>query len=271
MPNIAVRGFRMIFYENRSTKYFFSSPNSFNFFAHAHKEIELIYVEKGVLIVESNFQKHIINEGNFYIAFPHTIHAYKSEGDFKSYMWIFDNSYISDYSSFFSKYATDNPVVQVRNSDIDYCVEQFNKRKNLHEDNILTRSFLTIILSYIVQNLHATKLASTNANEWLPELLRFLSENHTKKISLDMISKDIGVSKYHISRTFTATIGCSITRYLNTIRTHSAIDLLQKSDKSITEIAFDCGYESLTSFFRAFRELGLKSPKQYRNQQFKIE
>ncbi|MFI3206807.1 MAG: AraC family transcriptional regulator, partial [Clostridia bacterium] len=226
---------------------------------------ELIYVKKGKLNVKNNFKEYTLQEGDFYIVFPHIIHEYLDTSENSdTCMWIFDSSFISEYSSVFKNYSVLNPVVSIDNEDVSYCVKQFISREELINENIISKAFFTIILSNIVQNIQIDNTKKTETNEWISDLLKFLSENFTKKISLDEVSKDIGVSKYHISRRFKLAIGCSFTEYINTMRVNFAKDLLKTSEKSITEIAFECGFESLTSFFRAFRELDLQSPKQYR-------
>ena len=258
----------MILYETRATKFSFSTLKKLEYIPHVHKEIELIYVHKGSLNLTCNFEKYTLNDGEFFIAFPHTMHEYTGNKPMEAGMWIFDSMYIPEFSSIFKKYSVTNPIIKIDNPDVSYAIKQFMERRELREDNLISRSFLTIILSNIVENIQKNRVTTEEQTEWLSELLKFVIDNYTKKITLDIVAKNISVSKYHISRNFKQSIGISFTDYINTLRANHALNLLATSERSITEIAFESGFESLTTFFRVFRDLKLKTPKNYKNDKF---
>jgi transcriptional regulator GlxA family with amidase domain len=69
-----------------------------------------------------------------------------------------------------------------------------------------------------------------------------------------------GVSEAHFARSFKAAFGIPPHRYLLTRRVERAMALLRDTDLSITEIAFDTGWESLGTFGRTFRDVTGESP-----------
>jgi transcriptional regulator GlxA family with amidase domain len=69
-----------------------------------------------------------------------------------------------------------------------------------------------------------------------------------------------GVSPAHFARSFKAAFGVPPHRYLLTRRVERAMALLRDTDLSITEIAFDTGWESLGTFGRTFRDITGESP-----------
>jgi transcriptional regulator GlxA family with amidase domain len=68
------------------------------------------------------------------------------------------------------------------------------------------------------------------------------------------------VSAAHFARSFKQAFGVPPHRYLLTRRIERATALLRDTDRSITEIAFDTGWESLGTFGRTFRDVTGKSP-----------
>lgn len=72
------------------------------------------------------------------------------------------------------------------------------------------------------------------------------------------------VSRAHFSRQFAATFGESPHRYLQRRRIERAMDLLRESDRPVTEICLDVGFNSLGTFSRTFREIVGESPSSYR-------
>jgi transcriptional regulator GlxA family with amidase domain len=68
------------------------------------------------------------------------------------------------------------------------------------------------------------------------------------------------VSQAHFARSFKQAFGLPPHRYLLTRRIERATALLRDTDLSITEIAFDTGWESLGTFGRTFRDITGESP-----------
>jgi len=73
-----------------------------------------------------------------------------------------------------------------------------------------------------------------------------------------------GVSEAHFARSFKQAFGVPPHRYLLTRRIERATALLRDTDLSITEIAFDTGWESLGTFGRTFRDVTGESPSTIR-------
>lgn len=72
------------------------------------------------------------------------------------------------------------------------------------------------------------------------------------------------VSEAHFSRQFRATFGETPHRYLQRRRVERAMELLRESDRPVTEICFDVGFNSLGTFSRTFREVVGEPPSRYR-------
>ena len=72
------------------------------------------------------------------------------------------------------------------------------------------------------------------------------------------------VSPAHFSRQFRATFGETPHRYLQRRRVERAMELLRETDRPVTEICFDVGFNSLGTFSRTFRAIVGESPSAYR-------
>jgi len=72
------------------------------------------------------------------------------------------------------------------------------------------------------------------------------------------------VSPAHFSRQFRATFGESPHRYLQRRRVERAMELLRETDRTVTDICFDVGFNSLGTFSRTFRAVAGESPSAYR-------
>ena len=90
----------------------------------------------------------------------------------------------------------------------------------------------------------------------------FIEKNYSEPLLLEDLSKHIGCSKTHLSRVFSKETGVTIRSYLRSARIRNARKYLQSGKYNVTEAAFECGYNSLSHFTKAFQEeLGYKPSK----------
>lgn len=76
-----------------------------------------------------------------------------------------------------------------------------------------------------------------------------------------------GVSQAHFARSFKEAFGVPPHRYLLTRRIEKAAALLRDTDLSVTDIAFQTGWQSLGTFGRTFRDVTGESPSEHRARQ----
>lgn len=98
------------------------------------------------------------------------------------------------------------------------------------------------------------------------ELLHFIHINHTRKITLDELSRQFYCSKSYISHHFKQQFGVNVNEYINRLRIKDAVALLRHSELSITEISIATGFSDSNYFSNCFkRAIGL-SPREFRKQ-----
>ena len=78
------------------------------------------------------------------------------------------------------------------------------------------------------------------------------------------LARASGASQAHFARSFKEAFGVPPHRYLLTRRIERATALLRETDRSITEIAFQTGWNSLGTFGRVFRDITGESPGEFR-------
>lgn len=94
----------------------------------------------------------------------------------------------------------------------------------------------------------------------------YLNEHAGENIGLEQLAALVGLSPFHFARAFKRSTGLPPHRYQLGVRIARAKALLEATDKPVTQIAFDVGYESPQALARLFqREVGV-SPRDYRRQ-----
>ena len=93
---------------------------------------------------------------------------------------------------------------------------------------------------------------------------RFIKEHSGEELSLLRVAKAVNISSNHLSEKFKQVTGINFVEYIARIRFEKALELLQNTNKRISEIAFAVGFQSLSQFNRVFKKLSGKSPTEYR-------
>jgi len=114
----------------------------------------------------------------------------------------------------------------------------------------------TALLSAEKMQLIASKLEHAMKEDKL-----FLQDN----LSLNKLSESISESENHISETLSQFLHTKFFQFVNGFRVEEAKQVLQNSDKLITTIAFDVGFNSKSTFNTAFKKIVGYSPSAYRN------
>lgn len=96
------------------------------------------------------------------------------------------------------------------------------------------------------------------------KVIDYIETNLEEEIDLNHIAKNVGYSKFHLNRIFTEYTGITIYKYLQNRRLTVAAEKLVTTDKPITEIAYEAGYDTQQSFSYAFKQAYLYPPKTYR-------
>lgn len=87
----------------------------------------------------------------------------------------------------------------------------------------------------------------------LNRLMEYIEEHLTQEISIAEVAKQIGISEYHLKRTFSFIAGISLIDYIKNRRLAMANKDLVEGEL-VTDVAFKYRYQSVEGFSRAFRE-----------------
>ena len=100
--------------------------------------------------------------------------------------------------------------------------------------------------------------------KFICETLKYIDDNFGDKMVLDELAEISGYSIPQFSRLFTEFTGITPMRYVSVIRIQNSTTMLSETDKSITEIAFACGFDTLEVFERSFKKYFGISASNYR-------
>ncbi|WP_109485515.1 AraC family transcriptional regulator [Occallatibacter savannae] len=100
----------------------------------------------------------------------------------------------------------------------------------------------------------------------LAKALALMHRDPARDWTVEALAKDVGLSRTRLAERFRHFLGMSPIAYLTDWRMRIAADALEKTDKSVVEVAMDVGYNSEAAFNRAFKRAYNAPPAQFRQQ-----
>lgn len=236
---------------------------------HLHDNPELVYVTEGTLELGVGQELFHMEKGDFAIVFPNIIHHYQVFSDEVSraiYMFPpFD--YTGVFAEEMQKYCPENPIIKKKDlhRDILTAIHSLYQENNRTRNAMIDQCYIQIIMIRSMESFKMVEKDAFGSSDIIYRTVSYVAAHFKEEITLESMAKDLGVSKYVLSRVFSSVFHKNYNQYLNEQRMNYVVSLLEYSDEPITEICLDAGFQSQRTFNRVFRELYKTSPREYRN------
>ncbi len=257
------------FYEDLKDEIRVFYTEGLQFPAHLHSQIELLYVESGAMEVEVQNQLRVLEQGDFVVIFPNTVHSYgaaEEENPCRCIIAICSLELTGDFFKKLTSYSPANPFLTAEQLHQNVSLAMLELEKECREGKNLNacRALLLLILSRILPVVGLVKNRDINGYDLTYHIIRYVAEHFQEPLTLTELAKHLNVSKFYLSRVFSAKLNTNFNKYINHIRANYAQTLIQSTNYSLARISEDSGFESQRTFNRVFKEIFHLSPSEYR-------
>ena len=258
---------------------------------HKHEFIELVYVLSGKATHMTNNIQYEVTKGNLVIINYDATHVFyedKKFGErFVTYDLMFTPSFLDAslirstnfnalassflFYSLFPEQQKIGPDLHVTGSSYNLFGDLFDKI--YREYTGLQKGYVEIIRAYIVELIICIfrQLDSVGhqpgrkkQEEIVNRALNYLYEHYDRHVTLDDLAAQIFLSKDYFGRLFREITGKPVSTLLQQIRIDEACKMLLATDRTITDIANECGYQDIKFFYVTFRKQTGMTPGEYR-------
>lgn len=257
-----------------------SSYKNFSAISHWHDDFEFIFVCTGSMKYNVNGTNILLNEGEGIFVNSRQLH-YGFSKDFEE--CIFFCILLHPVLLCSSPYVEKNYVAPVMaNESIPYLtlhpdkeyeknvLKLLNAMYGCHNDKLFPLKIQSLFFS-IWENLFLlsghTEQQPVSENQHLSilkDMIRFIYENYTEKISLAQISQAGKIGKTSCCNIFQKYTNHTPISYLKNYRLKKSIELLENTDKTISEICFETGFSGASYYTETFHRLYGCTPTEYR-------
>lgn len=248
---------------------------------HWHPEWEMCFVDQGSIRLTITGSVITLHKGEGYFMNSNIMHGidYNESGPCKYRSIVFDSSIIAGApgSAFDTLYV--QPFLSKGPSSIILKDQCWDKLRHHFEHNwkackeektgyeFTSRTYLSeMFLEVFNHNFSAADIRPENLTEVrIQQLITWINDHISETIYLKDMADSLHISERECQRVFSDALHCSPTEYILKKRINSACVRLANTTQSITDISYQCGFESPSYFTNIFRRQIGCTPREYRN------
>lgn len=264
------------------TQYFMHNPKrAFHIPVHWHDEVEIIYIKKGRITIYIGEEHYPATAGDLFFVNSGELHFMESDDmGVEYYTLLFPLAFLSFQiedaleQEVFLPLRQKNLLFPVQLKEFEAEKQMTNLIREVIDVNdekeagyqLRTKILLLELMEGLLKENGFQQAAFTSTTGMQREVLAYIQEHYTEKITLAMLAQEFHLSEKYISWYFKEHFSISFMQYVSHLRMTRAKDLLLTTEYSITEVALSCGYPSVNLFIRSFKEMYGVTPLQYRKQ-----
>lgn len=123
---------------------------------------------------------------------------------------------------------------------------------------------LVSIFRYYLEGFRDVSSLGRKPNEAMIRVIEFVLSHFTEEIEMDQLIVMSNMRKTMFFKQFKELTSLSPNEFISRLRLQSALYYLDHTDKSITEIAYECGFHSLSYFNKQFKQFRGIAPREHR-------
>ncbi len=241
---------------------------------HWHKDIELMLILKGSVILGKGNRVERLIEGEFRLLNSYEPHFLMATSEENIVLGLqIDSELTKDIWLPLSLIRLNDQIYNIQMTNkirrklckIIQWVEQDSSNGNLKSMSMI---YDLIHLMTVGQNVEGMMNMDNDSLEKdfdrLSKLVKYLNSNYTEKLTLQGVADQLFISKYHLSHFITNRLGVNFQNFLNNIRLQHAYDAIVFTDKRMIDIALENGFSDTKYMSKVVKETYNMTPTQLR-------
>jgi len=242
-----------------------------------HPFLKLVYVLRGRGVIEMGQRAFHFGEGDLVVVPPETLNRITDAPDAASSLYVccVDTKLLWFDKDWRSKLTQGSVSIDPHFSN--RVASQLRKMRHLHASNGRTRQISIVaaalrIVEWVMQ-LQDPALAlrakrrqggGKDDREVMADYVRRLSTEFYEATTIDNAADSIGMSRRTFTKLFQQAAGSTWLVHVRKLAITHAKHQLAQTNLSIASVAFECGFNDLSTFYRQFKSHVGQSPKNYR-------
>lgn len=227
---------------------------------HFHSAAEFIIVRRGRMLASVSGEELIIGAGEGCFVDRFCIHSFSElEKDTEIYIFVGNGEIFVPILEELGGI----PCAKFSFSDfefLDKVVVYYERAKNERLRSSIFKGAVTLLLAAVAEENPLMSDSRRDNTGDICDILLYINEHFTEDLTLASLAARFGYSPQYFSRLFHRHMKTNLTEYINVARVNHAKKQMSLG-KSVAEIAFESGFGSMPSFYRAYKKVFGELPR----------
>lgn len=228
------------------------------------------YIHSGKGIFQTGDTTYHLKAGDGFLICPDIVTFYQAdENDPWRYSWVGFHGLKAESYLLEAGLTAESPIFEYAEDDyIGNCFYEMAEAYYLKRGGSVKRmAYLYLFLYKLIET--NTKELFYNSSEsrhdaYINGALQFIETNYSRNITIDMLSRYVGLNRSYLNSIFKASLGKTLQQYLMEFRVRKACELLENNNLRIGDIAHSVGYSDQLLFSKVFKRIQGVTPSEYK-------
>ena len=241
-----------------------------DFGANLHSNIEILLIFEGETRVWiENKGVFVARAGDAVLIFPNQQYRYETQKKEKYLLLAADIKRLTEYLSVLSSYSPVSNVIKGAAEDrellslAESIARAYADESNNYRDTVI-KGYVTAFVGRLL-SMTELKRNEIESVDTAGVIAGFCNLRYKENLSLEMLERELHISKFYISHVINERLGVSFSDYVNSIRINEACRLMLESDKTLKEISREVGFGTVRTFDRVFKKQKGETAREYRD------
>lgn len=224
------------------------------YYAHVHRNSELYCVFSGEVKVSVNDKTYVLHAGEAVFINSLDLHSYQCEQSAEIGLVLIGYRYMRDFRALFPNHIVPTLLKDKEaNAEIFALVTQLGERESFSD---FEKFSYTNLLLHLITKAYGVEVKENTHKFLLIDIIQYIYDNFMLPLSLETVAKYFNYNPVYLSHLFAKHIRIDFRTFVSNVRMQYVLAMRNDpryKGKSLSEIALLCGFNSLSTFQRAYK------------------
>lgn len=239
--------------------------NEKDIYPHWHENIELLYCMEGQGEAVIDSRAVPMRKGGLTVVNSSRVHYIKAvSGAVQYYCLIVDSSLLERFDLYVEQRKFEEFVkTEEASARFETIIKEMKERQPCYE--AMVKGEIVALMAYLFRHFSSPE-RETGKSDMVKLGMQYIKKHYQQPLSLEEVAEAAGFSRYYFCRGFKSMTGYTVNEYLRLFRCREAERMLRDTNRTVSAVAAECGFDDVSYFTKIFKRQTGVLPSQIRKE-----